>query len=142
MHPISTKHLSILVVLLSLAGCSTNKEKLLPHNGNTMLDVWDQEAGGSAGGGRAARQLLDARQQLRRPLPEQSAPAVDSTAYTRTAQNEIYRQFHRLPNPDMVMFVFPHLAGTDPVPVPGYSTVFPLYQRVQYALPGERLGDY
>ncbi len=36
----------------------------------------------------------------------------------------------------------PHLAGTDPVPVPGYTTVFPLYQRVQYAMPGERVEDY
>ncbi|HEJ2413791.1 TPA: TIGR03751 family conjugal transfer lipoprotein, partial [Pseudomonas aeruginosa] len=65
-----------------------------------------------------------------------------AAAYTGTAANEIYRQFHRLPNPDLVMYVFPHLAGTDPVPVPGYTTVFPLYQRVQYAMPGERLEDY
>ncbi|WP_032959110.1 TIGR03751 family conjugal transfer lipoprotein, partial [Bordetella hinzii] len=70
-----------------------------------------------------------------------AAPARNA-AYTRTAANEIQRQFHRLPNPDLVMYVFPHLAGTDPVPVPGYSTVFPLYQRVQYAMPGERLEDY
>ena len=86
----------------------------------------------------------DARQALRRPLTDtdvQAAPGVQ-TRYTRTAQNEIYRQFHRLPNPDLVMYVFPHLAGTDPVPVPGYSTVFPFYQRVQYALPGERVEDY
>ncbi|MCK9535959.1 MAG: TIGR03751 family conjugal transfer lipoprotein, partial [Pseudomonas sp.] len=27
-------------------------------------------------------------------------------------------------------------------PVPGYSTVFPLYNKVQYAMPGERLEDY
>jgi len=26
--------------------------------------------------------------------------------------------------------------------VPGYTTLFPLYQRVQYALPGERVEDY
>ena len=70
-----------------------------------------------------------------------AAPAA-AAAYTRTAANEIYRQFHRLPNPDLVMYVFPHLAGSDPVPVPGYSTVFPLYQRVQYAMPGERVEDY
>ena len=71
----------------------------------------------------------------------QAAPGVQAR-YTRTAQNEIHRQFHRLPNPDLVMYVVPHLAGTDPVPVPGYSTVFPLYQRVQYAMPGERVEDY
>lgn len=40
------------------------------------------------------------------------------------------------------MYVFPHLTGTDPVPVPGYTTVFPLYQRIQYAMPGERVEDY
>ncbi|MBN0596109.1 TIGR03751 family conjugal transfer lipoprotein, partial [Pseudomonas aeruginosa] len=83
---------------------------------------WIQETGGSAGGGQAARQLLDARQDLRRPLTEADVQAVPAAAaaYTRTAANEIYRQFRRLPNPDLVMYVFPHLAGTDPVPVPGY----------------------
>jgi conjugative transfer region lipoprotein (TIGR03751 family) len=131
------------LVLLGLAGCATNKEKLLTHGDATMLDIWDREAGGSANG-QTARQLLDARQTLRRPLTDtdaQAAAAANAT-YTRTAQNEIYRQFHRLPNPDLVMYVFPHLAGTDPVPVPGYSTVFPLYQRVQYAMPGERVEAY
>ena len=133
-----------LCAVMVLGGCATSKDELLPHGEHTMLDVWNQETGGSAGGGQAARQLLDARQGLRRPLTEadvQAAPAA-AAAYTRTAANEIYRQFRRLPNPDLVMYVFPHLAGTDPVPVPGYTTVFPLYQRVQYAMPGERLEDY
>lgn len=132
------------MILIALGGCATSKEKVLPHGDSTMLDVWNQETGGSTGGGQAARQLLDARQALRRPLTDadvQNAPAANA-AYTGSAANEIYRQFHRLPNPDLVMYVFPHLAGTDPVPVPGYTTVFPLYQRVQYAMPGERLEDY
>jgi conjugative transfer region lipoprotein (TIGR03751 family) len=133
-----------LLVAAALAGCATSKDKVLPHGDHTMLDVWNQETGGSAGGGQPARQLLDARQGLRRPLSEADVQAVPATnaAYPRTAANEIHRQFHRLPNPDLVMYVFPHLAGTDPVPVPGYTTVFPLYQRVQYAMPGERLEDY
>ena len=127
-----------------VGGCATSKEKLLPHGDGTMLDIWQQETAGNAGVGQAARQLLDARQGLRRPLTEadiQAEPGMQAR-YTRTAQNEINRQFQRLPNPDLVMYVFPHLAGTDPVPVPGYSTVFPLYQRVQYAMPGERVEDY
>ncbi|HEV2678914.1 MAG TPA: TIGR03751 family conjugal transfer lipoprotein, partial [Rhodanobacter sp.] len=106
--------------------------------------IWDQQTGGSPRDNPASRQLLDARQSLRRPLTAddtQTNPA-DNARYTRTAQNEIYRQFQRLPNPDLVMYVFPHLAGSDPAPVPGYTTVFPLYQRVQYAMPGERTESY
>ena len=135
---------AVLLAATLLGGCATSKEKLLPHGDSTMLDIWHQETGGRGAGGQAARQLLDARQSLRRPLTEadvQATPTANA-AYTRTASTEIYRQFRRLPNPDLVMYVFPHLAGTDPVPVPGYTTVFPLYQRVQYAMPGERVEDY
>jgi conjugative transfer region lipoprotein (TIGR03751 family) len=135
---------AILLVAATLAACATNKEKLLPHGDATMLDIWNQQTGGSAGGGEVTRQLLGARQTLRRPLTDADTQSVSAlnAAYTRTAQNEIYRLFYRLPNPDLVMYVFPHLAGTDPAPIPGYSTVFPLYERVQYAVPGERTEDY
>jgi len=61
--------------------------------------------------------------------------------YTRTAESEIRSLFPRLPNPDLLLYVYPHLSGTEQAPVPGYSTVFPFYQRVQYALPGERQED-
>lgn len=133
---------SILTTLLAIAltGCATNTEELLTHNGSTMVDVWNHKTEGSQSG-QSAQQLLDARQVLRRPLIEPLAPS-SSEPYTRTAHNEIQRQFHRLPNPDLVMYVFPHRAGTEAVPIPGYSTVFPFHQRVQYAMPGERLEDY
>lgn len=138
----------VLVLPLAVAvlgGCATSKEKLLPHGDHTMMDIWNQNAGDGGDTSQVARrQLLDARQSLRRPLTDadvQAAPA-EQMRYTRTAQSEVQRQFQRLPNPDLVMYVFPHLAGTDPVPVPGYTTVFPLYQRVQYAMPGERVEDY
>jgi len=78
--------------------------------------------------------VFEARLALRRPVDEND---VDATAYTRIAQNEIDALFVRLPNPDLVMYVFPHLATEEDVPIPGYSTVFPLYERVIYALPGE-----
>ena len=130
---------ALMSALLVLSGCATDPEKLLPHGDATMLDIWNQQAAGS--GDAPSRRLLDARQTLRRPL-QPPVPVIDQTGYTRTAQSEIYRQFQRLPNPDLVLYVFPHLSGSESVPVPGYSTVFPLYQRVQYALPGERVEDY
>lgn len=138
-HAWINSYLSLVVMGLVLGGCATNKDEMLPHGDSTMMDVWNQGTGGSASGNGTERKLLDARQQLRRPLV---TTAIENSKYTRTAQNEIYSQFKRLPNPDLVMYVFPHLAGSDPAPVPGYSTVFPLYQRVQYAMPGERTEDY
>jgi len=135
--------LSVSLMLAALvSGCSTTKDELLPHGENTMLDVWDQGTSGT-GGSASNRQLLDARSALRRPLEQDPSTSADANrTFTRTSQNEIYSQFKRLPNPDLVMYIFPHLTGSDPAPVPGYTTVFPLYQRVQYAMPGERTEDY
>ncbi len=61
--------------------------------------------------------------------------------YTRDAFNEINVLFPRLPNPTLVMYIFPHLAGETQAPVPGYATAFPMYEQVEYALPGEVPGQ-
>jgi conjugative transfer region lipoprotein (TIGR03751 family) len=133
-----------LLLAAALTGCATSKEALLTHGSATMLDIWNQNTGGQLGASGANRELLDARQALRRPLIETDHTAVlaGNANYTRTARTEIYRQFLRLPNPDLVMYVFPHLAGSQQVPVPGYCTVFPLHSRVEYAMPGERIDEY
>ena len=101
-----------------------------------MLAIWN-----GTGAQGVQQHLLDARRQLRRPLTSADLAANLQEPYTRSAANEIRSLFPRLPNPDLVMYVYPHLSGTEQVPVPGYSTVCPLHQRVQYALPGERQED-
>lgn len=112
----------------ALSACG-GRQAVLPDEGPTMLEIYSAHIG-SAGD----QALLEARLALRRPLADD---AIDAASYTRTAQNEIEALFVRLPNPDLVLYVFPHLAGEEEVPVPGYSSVFPLYERVLYALPGE-----
>lgn len=125
--------LLISFLALALTGCNTSKDKMFPHDGKTMLEIFN-------GSGTASNQhLLDARSTLRRTV---DTPHELQEPYTRLAINEINSQFQRLPNPDLVMYVYPHLAGAEQVPVPGYSTVFPLYSKVQYAMPGERREDY
>lgn len=129
------------LVIVTLSGCATSKDELMPHGEATMLDIWAEYT--SAGSPNATRDLLDARQELRRSrrTATTAGPSIDSS-YTRTAQNEIHAEFRRLPNPDLVMYVFPHLAGTVQVPIPGYSTVFPMHRRTHYSMPGERTEDY
>ncbi|QTP61135.1 TIGR03751 family conjugal transfer lipoprotein [Billgrantia antri] len=128
----SARPLAALMTILLVAGCATSQEELMPVGDTTMMEIWQHQAGHSTG----ERRLLDVRSELRRPLDSPELVSVQ-LRYSRDASNEIYSQFRRLPNPDLVMYVFPHLAGTEQVPVPGYSTVFPLYQRTQYAMPGE-----
>jgi conjugative transfer region lipoprotein (TIGR03751 family) len=126
--------LSLISALLLAVGCSTTKQDVFPLHDETqtMMDIWRGSGGGS-------QELIDARSVLRRPITD----FVDiQTPYSRDSVNEIKSQFVRLPNPDLVMYVYPHLSGTDPVPTPGYTTIFPLYTKVKYAMPGERVEDY
>lgn len=125
-------------VLTLVAGCATNKDRLFDHGGGpTVAELWRQGPSGRGADDTTHRGLLDRRSELRRGIDD-GALVDERIRYTREAANEIHSQFRRLPNPDLVMYVYPHLAGgTEQVPIPGYSTVFPLYSRTPYAMPGE-----
>lgn len=125
-----------LAMLGLLSGCATSQKEMMPvEDGTSMKTLW-RDSGQGGGTGNTA--WIEARQTLRRPLSERMQQLGPYHPYTRHAANAIRSQFPRLPNPDLVMYVYPHLAGDgEQVPVPGYSTVFPLYQRRHYAQPGE-----
>ncbi|HHR5552471.1 TIGR03751 family conjugal transfer lipoprotein [Klebsiella aerogenes] len=121
----------ILLFSLLLTACSTDQKTLLPVDENTtMLNIWGRQ-------NNDAQALYDARSVLRRPLDDATLTEQQQQT-TRSDGNAAQALFRRLPNPDLEMYIFPHLAGSEGVPVPGYTTVFPFYNRVQYALPGER----
>lgn len=56
--------------------------------------------------------------------------------YSRSVTNELSVQFPRLPNPTIILYIFPHLS-LEGTPVPGYSTMFQMYEKAEYALPSE-----
>lgn len=123
----------VLILLLSLllVACSIDQKTLLPVDENTtMLSIWGRQNNDT-------QALYDARSVLRRPLDDATLTMQQQQA-TRSDDNAARALFRRLPNPDLELYIFPHLAGSEGVPVPGYTTVFPFYNRVQYALPGER----
>ncbi|MDZ7753228.1 MAG: TIGR03751 family conjugal transfer lipoprotein [Gammaproteobacteria bacterium] len=116
--------------MLLLGGCAGTKESVLPQDGPSMKAIYDGHLTGmGADGPLAVRRELGTR-----PLGDDD---VDLAGYSRTAHTELETLFPRLPNPTLVMYVFPHLADAERVPVPGYATTFTLYERVEYALPGE-----
>lgn len=130
------KLILVFAASLLLGGCAASKDEILPAGSHTMLELWNGADEGNDG--THARQF--ARDTLRRALSasEREAQTEADHSYSRSQQSEITQQFRRLPDPDMVMYLYPHLAdGT--TPVPGYSTVFPFYGQVHYAMPGERV---
>ena len=136
-----------MAALQATSGCATSQEEMLPTNGTTMADIWAGQTHGNADSDEDddsdrdhTTDLDRARAALRRPLAGGDVGAAHA-AYTRTAANEIHSQFQRLPNPDLTLYIFPHQSGGagEQVPVPGYSTVFPLYNRPHYGQPGERV---
>lgn len=130
MRKLSILFTALGLISLVLGGCASTKDAVLPQDGPPMKTIYEQHMRESgANDPKAVRESLGHR------------PVVDGEdslhGYTRDAHNEIDTTFPRLPNPSLVMYVFPHLAGDEGVPVPGYVTTFPMYDRVEYALPGE-----
>jgi conjugative transfer region lipoprotein (TIGR03751 family) len=128
---------------LVMAGCTvfSARESPLPNDGPTMTEVYRNHmaTGGSTSVGRdtAAPGAADDRARTpRERLPLRGAEDDAFLTHRAALSDPLNNRFERLPNPDLTMFVFPHLAqGRHPVP--GYTTVFPMYADVQYAMPGE-----
>ena len=118
------------LISLVLAGCASTKDAVLPQDGPSMQAIYEDHVN-----------TMNAQdpQVIRGELGHRPVVTGEATlyGYTREAFNEIDVLFPRLPNPTLVMYVFPHLAGEAHAPVPGYTTAFPMYEQVEYALPGE-----
>jgi conjugative transfer region lipoprotein (TIGR03751 family) len=130
MHSRLRPIVTIAWISLALGGCASTKESVLPQDGPSMKAIYDTHFEGMG----ADDPYVLRRELGTRPLGDDD---VDLAGYSRTAHTELETIFPRLPNPTLVMYVFPHLAGPERVPVPGYATTFTLYERVEYALPGE-----
>ncbi len=117
-----------LIALLS--GCaSTSKEEILPQDGLTMQETYE---------GHFKQLNQSSLESVRGANHRDITPGNgDLHGYTRDAGHEIDNLFPRLPNPTLVMYVYPHLTGEGGNPVPGYATAFPMYDGMEYALPGE-----
>ena len=60
-----------------------------------------------------------------------------SSTHSALSLNAAGNTFHKVFNPELKMYVYPHLAGKDQVPVPGYYTAFNAYTQDHYLLPNE-----
>lgn len=133
------------LALALLAGCSVTGPRENPvdrvtRGSPTVLEVYrgqaalDDESDDQEWLGDPRSRLN--RDSLARPI----ANGDNDTQRYWSALEPMQQRFARVPNPDLVMVVYPHLAGGK-YPVPGYVTVFPMYEQTFYAQPGEVAAD-
>ena len=122
----------LLISSINLAGCSASTRAVLPQGGPTMTEIYKQKM-------HESEMQSDGLDKARNEANAGWLGAANTSqyGYTRTANNELKNLFPKLPNPTVVMYVYPHLAGPDGAPVPGYSTAFTFYKEDHFALPGD-----
>ena len=158
----STRTIAGALLATALAGCASTEPASVLAGGPRMIELYRGTAAEPSPGERGEPEAPQApegtvpeapkaavvearcrwgwfRWRCEAPAATPPAPCAcgDAPAYTRTAANEVELLFPRLPNPDVFIYVPAHLATELRIPVPGYTTAVPLYDRVEYALPGE-----
>lgn len=134
--------------LLGACTAAGPRESPLPKDGKTVVEVYRDHIRTEGSGAEDPRDRLKADRvddrasaqgarlmDVGAQAAETNPVALHSLTY-RDAIEPMNQRFARLPNPDLVMYVHPHLSKGGH-PVPGYLTVFPMYERVEYAMPGE-----
>ena len=132
-----------LALMLGLSGCASgpSEKDRLPDEGPTTLQVYEQHLGGDLARSLGAPSDPPASTAIATPPISGEPIAPLMTVPSRRGHQELValqEDFQRLPNPEILGYVYPHRAGD--LPVPGYYTVFPLREGTSYAEPGE--GEY
>lgn len=104
--------LMLVIISINLSACTNMSGNVVPEKGPTMEEVYDG---------------------ISNNVDE---PIHTSLPVTHHSSRNCH-QFHKISNPELTMYVFPHLAGQDEVPIPGYDTAFNVYTQDHYALATE-----
>lgn len=111
-----------------ISGCASHIDKVVPKDQKSMKQLYDEKAGSGN------LELLRQREADIRARPVSSEDYL-SELPPQAAQ--IQHLFPALPNPELYMYVKPHVVGESGAAVPAYMTRFTMYERTHYAMPNE-----
>lgn len=115
--------MAAIVVLISITGCAS-KDDIIPKSDKTGAEVYYEFMGQQEG--RDLRIYT---------TPQTMGSEPDMDAYV--LHNTPNPGYKLLPNPTLYLFVPAHITNRDRVPVPAYITEYKMFERDEYALPGE-----
>lgn len=128
--------------ILMLSGCSNSdyktreeryEDSVIPRSSHTMKEIYDNRGSSSNESQGDAMPVNYAGYMVNK------RPAIDAEVSVSpyTVNNAGKTSFRTLPNPTIYMYIFPTLTKEDRLPRPGWITEFKMYDRDEYALPGE-----
>ncbi|WP_165793867.1 TIGR03751 family conjugal transfer lipoprotein [Hyphococcus luteus] len=142
--PRTARRAALISAAALLAGCATNKDKVFDTaNAPSMVEIYENHLARAGRPYSTSTKDADRRDVKPGHMTTIETAARNShdydrlVAWSRTQASETLNLFPTLPNPILVMYVHPHLAGEEGLPVPGYATAFTLYEKTHFALPGE-----
>lgn len=118
----ATAATAVLISLLVLGGCSS-KERIIPTSDVSAEQVLDA----TMGGGHRDYRIMT--------TPAMAGVQPDLDVYE--LHNSPKPRYQLLPNPTLYIFVPAHITGHSRMPVPAYITETKMFDRDEYAMPGE-----
>lgn len=135
----TVKTILLLISIVSLTGCATtggsgHGSSVLPQSGSSMSQIYNHQY--EAGFNEHSKQLKQLRTAGRIPSTDNGGDRSLSSS-SRLEHDNNSDQPHRLPNPTITIYVYPHFDNHQHDYVPGHKAYTQLYQHNHFALPGE-----
>ena len=117
--------IAILFMATNLIGCASVTGNVVPKSGPKMESVYDSMQASDGN-----KKLSDIQTEVNKQVPKPSD--YDFKKYQKSG----LKDFKQIPNPELPLYIYPHFAGQEQVPVPGYFTGFSVYERNLYVISG------
>lgn len=130
---------SISFSMLDLTAC-TSMHDILPKQGPSMEHIYDGmgKNGVPNNAQDDAPNASDEKEEFTEARKNMSRLQTKSTDLSQSVSVKYtWNHFHKVPNPTLTLYIYPHLSGSDELPIPGYTTAFNAYEKDHYALPND-----
>ncbi|MFC5079629.1 hypothetical protein VTH8203_00850 [Vibrio thalassae] len=115
-----------------LIGCGTTvseKEEIIPTSDKSMKEIYEEHSTSSS----TANTLSNQKLVVKRPATSEEM-TINVYQYNNVEKRPTFK---RLPNPTLYIYFAPSLSKDGRLPIPAWMTEFQMYDKDEYALPGE-----
>jgi len=125
-------YVGLLLSTVSLTACHGVAGNVIPEAGPSMEDVYD-----GVSVSENVTHSSDSRDKTTEDDLDNIRQTKSTDSHTNRTNISTLNSFHKLPNPELQLYIYPHFAGNDQIPIPGYYTEFNVYEKTHYALIAE-----